>query len=117
MPWRESICHVSYHASVYIERGLFRQPQVKEESLTDWFLDWTALHCREFHYTLFNRHEEGKITGADWEWWILGESNALKMRVQAKRLKDNDDNYPDLARSNAHGLQIEKLIADAGRVN
>lgn len=107
------LCPILQLASVYVRNWMERQPEVKEESVTDWFLDWTQFHCPQLAYASFTRHEEGRVTGADWEWWIVARGTALKIRVQAKRLKEAEDNYPGITHSNAHGMQIDKLIDDA----
>jgi hypothetical protein len=115
--WTGELCPVLSLASCYVRNWIKRQPAVKEESITDWLLDWTQFHCPQLHYTPFTRHEEAKGTGADWEWWILAGSTALKLRIQAKRFKETGDNHPGIAHSNADGMQIDKLISDAQQVN
>jgi len=110
---RDALCRSVIEASIYVAGWIDRQPQVKEESITDWALDWLAQKTNRFAYKLFTRHEEARVTGADFEWWILGDNRAFKARVQAKRLKADVDNYPGLAHTNEHGLQIVKLIENA----
>jgi hypothetical protein len=90
-----------------------RQPEVKEESITDWSLDWLSQQTKRLAYRLFTRHEEARTTGADWEWWIIGRKRSFKARMQAKKLKPNADNHSSLAKTNVHGLQILKLIQGA----
>jgi len=107
-----ALCRCVRFTSAYVAGWIGRQPEVKEESITDWSLDRLTRGTGVFAYRQFSRHEEGKVTGADWEWWIVGRSRAFKARVQAKRL-NLEDNHPGLAYGNKHSLQIVKLIADA----
>ena len=93
------------------------QPEVKEESLTDWLLFDVSQKIPRITYKSFSRHKEARQTGVDWEWWFLFPSFALKMRVQAKKLSSTRDNYPCIAHTNMHGLQIEKLLHDADQNN
>lgn len=115
---KDIICRSIIQASIYVAEWIGRQPEVKEESITDWSLDWLA-HRTNYRlaYRLFTRHQEARTTGADFEWWIVGNQRALKARVQAKRLKSNADNYPGLAHANDYGLQIVKLIENAHAVD
>src|ERR1700686_4783075 len=113
----DTICRSIIQASIYVAEWIHRQPEVKEESITDWSLDWLAYRTNSrLAYKLFTRHEEARITGADFEWWIVGNQRAFKARVQAKRLKPNADNYPGLAHTNDYGLQIVRLIENAHAV-
>ena len=104
-------------SSAFVKRWLARQPAVKEESLTDWLLFDISERLPCVTYRAFTRHEEGKHTGADWEWWILFPNFSLRMRVQAKKLTPERDHYPELARTNRHGLQIERFLADCKTAN
>src|SRR4051794_15384852 len=111
---RDRICRSIIQASTYVADWIGRQPEVKEESITDWSLDWLAYQTNyRLAYRLFTRHEEARTTGADFEWWILGNERAFKARVQAKRLRADTDNYPGLAHANDYGLQIVRLIENA----
>ena len=85
--------------------------------MTDWLLYSVSKKIPEITYTAFSRHEEARRTGADWEWWILLPTMAIKMRIQAKKLVPNGDNYPLIAHTNRYGLQIEKLLSDAQQAN
>lgn len=110
-------CNVIRKSSSYIRRWLTRQPGVREESLTDWLL-YNVSKCLPFvQYVAFSHHQEARETGADWEWWILFQDNYFRLRVQAKKVSAANDNYPELARTNRYGLQIEKLLEDAGTAN
>lgn len=58
-----------------------------EETITETNL----LEIRRRHpYTVkvysFSKQQEGHVTGADWEWHIIGKVLTLKLRVQAKRV-------------------------------
>ena len=111
-----SECRVFISASLCLSEWITDQPFVKEESLTDWLLYRLSKNLPSLKYKEFNRHEEAR-TGADWEWWLIGNSKSLCLRIQAKKLKNGHDNYPSLAYSNNHGLQIKKLMEDSARAN
>jgi len=106
-----------YKSSQYVGNWIFRQPYVKEESLTDWLLFDMSENIEGVYYKSFPRHEEARRTGADWEWWLLFSDFCFAMRVQAKKLHSTYDNYPGIAYTNRYGLQIEKLLHDANRGN
>jgi len=95
---------------------LKKQPNVKEESLTDWILYTVSERSSQFYYKAFSRNEEA-YNGADWEWWILtgdySNYTAYRFLVQAKKLKKDQDNYPLISYSNRNGLQIDLLIDSA----
>jgi hypothetical protein len=108
-------CDVLTRAAQHVSYWCNKQPAVKEESLTDWLLFQISEELRNVTYRAFNRHEEARVTGADWEWWFVFRSGSYKFRVQAKKLKTTADNYPSVSYSNDHGMQIDKLIQDANR--
>jgi hypothetical protein len=110
-------CKELRESSSYVRRWLTRQPGVKEESLTDWLLYDVSDRLPFVHYVSFSRHQEARETGADWEWWILLRGNYFRIRVQAKKVSATKDNYPELARTNSYGLQIDKLLDDARIAN
>ncbi|MFA4987511.1 MAG: DUF6615 family protein [Candidatus Brocadiia bacterium] len=85
--------------------------------MTDWLLFDVSQKIPRITYKAFSRQEEARKTGADWEWWFLFASFGFRMRVQAKKLCPSVDHYPAIAHTNRHGLQIEKLLADARREN
>lgn len=99
---------------------LKKQPNVKEESLTDWMLYTISERTDRFYYKAFTRNEEA-TTGADWEWWVLVDDYrgfcAYRFLVQAKKLKKAQDNYPLIAYGNRNGLQIDLLIDSAKHRN
>lgn len=110
-------CKILKKASIYVRRWIEKQPNVKEESLTDWLLYSISNETDRIKYYSFTRNEEAKTTGADWEWWFLFPQFAHRFRVQAKKLSVNGDNYPSICYANKHGLQIEKLIEDSDKQN
>jgi len=111
------ICSDFRASAAYIHKWVTSQPEVKEESLTDWLLYDVDIRRPDVIYKAFSRHEEARETGADWEWWFVFIEGAVRLRVQAKKLHSTKDNYPGLAHTNKYGLQIDKLIADATIVN
>jgi len=88
-----------------------------EESITDYLLlDLVREHHSEVRIHKFTRREEGKKTGADWEWWFGSEGAWFGMRVQAKRLKhQGNPGYPSLLQKagKTSKLQVDLLIEDA----
>lgn len=110
-------CEELRASSDYVRRWMDRQPGVKEESLTDWLLYDISQRLPYVHYLAFSRHQEARETGADWEWWIIYPKRSIRLRVQAKKVFANKDNYPELARTNRYGLQIDKLLSDAASAN
>ena len=100
-----------------VREWLKKQPSVKEESITDWLLFEISNNIPRFYYKSFTRNEEAKETGADWEWWIIFDDSIYRMRIQAKKIKSDIDNYHLLAYTNKYGLQIEKLIEKSQQDN
>ena len=110
------ICRETQNISGYIKNWILKQPEVKEESLTDWLLFQMSEKVANVVSITFTRKQEGMLTGADWEWWFLYPNNNYKIRVQAKKM-NNNDNYPQITYSNKYGLQIKKLLQDAIETN
>ena len=106
-------CEKLKDSSVYVKEWIDLQSAVKEESLTDWLLYDISKKIDGITYKAFSRHEEARTTGADWEWWFLFHTFSAKMRVQAKKLITDKDNYPSIAHTNKYGLQIENLLKDS----
>lgn len=106
-------CKIVRGLAAELARWLQHQPAVGEESLTDWLLFQFDTKVPDTAYRKFNRWEEGVLTGADWEWWLLTRSVAWGLRVQAKKLSQSSDNYPSIAYSNRRGLQIDLLRSNA----
>lgn len=106
-------CPVASQLCAELAEWLRDQPSVGEESLTDWLLfQLRKRSSRRVLYHKCTRYEESRVTGADWEWWFVGNSKNFAIRVQAKKLS-HDDFYPQLAYSNRRGLQIEMLLDSA----
>lgn len=113
-----NICKVFNECSNDILNWLTKQPEVKEESMTDRFLFEISEKLPIVKYKQFSRMEEGRKTGADWEWWFLfPDDNCFGARVQAKKLKNSKDNYAGIAYTTNGMLQIEKLIDDSDKEN
>lgn len=112
-----NICKELRKSSSYVRQWLTNQPVVKEESLTDWLLYDVSKNVPSVLYHAFTRHQEARETGADWEWWILFKKHFVRLRVQAKKVSTSKDNYPELARTNRHGLQIDMLLDGAQKAN
>ena len=103
-------CNELRNCCLYVRKWIVQQPSVKEESITDWLLFNISDKISRITYKAFTRNEEASDTGADWEWWFIFNKFSYKMRVQAKKIKINDDNYSLIAYTNKYGMQIEKLI-------
>lgn len=112
-----STCKSISRISAEAHKWITMQPNVGEESLTDWVLYEVSKRIKKTGYIKFNRHQEARETGADWEWWFIGNTKSLRLRVQAKKIEGVKDAYPALAYTNQYGLQIEKLIKDATTEN
>jgi hypothetical protein len=106
----EKYCNAIKALSAQVHHWMTRQPAVGEESLTDWLLFEVSERLPQVRYHKFNRFEEARASGADWDWWFVGNRVSMGWRVQAKKLKKDSDNYADIARANRFGLQIEKLL-------
>jgi len=107
-----------YKSSQYIGHWIYRQPYVKEESLTDWLLFDMSENIHGAYYQAFPGDEETCRIGADWEWWFLFSDFCFTMRVQTKKLHPVDNSYPGSALNNSKDvLQIEKLLNDTVRSN
>ena len=68
-----------------------------EETITEYnLLEIVRRNPRNVYLKTFTKHAEAK-NGADWEWHIIGRKLTLKMRVQAKRVRqDNSLRDPPL---------------------
>jgi len=87
-----------------------------EESITDYLiLDLKRWHPDQVTIFRFNRYQEGKTTGADWEWWFTGKGKWFGMRVQAKKLDSRTLTYKSLPHrlKNSQRKQVNLLINDA----
>lgn len=108
-----NLCEILKELSAEIFAWISAQPEVKEESITDWLLYELSIRSSQVAYKTFTRHQEAKTTGADWDWVFLFRDGTVRLRVQAKKLSDKNDNYPGLAYSNRYGQQISTLITSA----
>jgi len=111
-----NLCDILKDLNTKIYAWMSAQPAVKEESITDWLLYELSKRSGQVAYKAFNRHEEAKYTGADWDWVFVFDDGTVWLRVQAKKLFVGEDNYPSLARSNRYGQQISTLITSAAKV-
>lgn len=109
-----SICQAFEDCSSDIQQWITKQPEVKEESITDRLLYELSEKIPTLKYKQFTRTEEGRKTGADWEWWfIFSNKESFGARIQAKKLKDKVDNYAGIAYVSNDRLQIERLLEDS----
>ncbi|MCK0133071.1 DUF6615 family protein [Arenibacter sp. S6351L] len=107
-------CEVFSECTAYVKNWISKQPEVGEESITDWFLFNISEKLPHIKYRQFTRYVEGRVTGADWEWWfVFSNSQSFATRVQAKKIRLNKDNYSGLAHTTQGTLQVDKLIKNA----
>src|SRR5208337_3889117 len=114
---KTTLGQVATQANDYVAGWLHRQPAIKEESITDWLLDYFHQNSSDVRYYEFDRHEEARFSGADWDWWFLLRTGCFKVRVQAKKLRRGKDHYSKLARSNQTGYQIDLLLDSSATHN
>lgn len=107
------ICKTIKECSKEVFNWISKQKEVNEESITDWTLYKANDLEPRIKYIEFDRFKEARLTGADFEMWIIDNSYNFKARIQAKRLRIGKDHYPSIAYANKYGLQIEKLIDNA----
>jgi len=112
-----NICKVARDVNDYAFGWLTRQPAVKEESITDWLLDYFFQKSNEVRYYQFNRLEEAHFSGADWDWWLLLRKGCHKLRVQAKKVRKGHDHHRQLSHSNVQGYQIDLLLETSAKFN
>lgn len=108
-----AICQTFTACSKEVLKWQSKQEAVNEESISDWFLYKLNDLNENIKSLQFNRIEEGRITGADFELWVVGHTITHRFRIQAKRLRRGKDHYYGIAYTNEHGRQIEKLLHDA----
>lgn len=106
-------CEQVRYCSLYVRQWIEKQPEVKEESLTDWLLFELSRRIPRIRYKSFSRHEESHVTGADWHWWFVFDTFSFQVRVQAKRLKASGNCRPAILYPRRSCGQITKLIDDA----
>lgn len=86
-----------------------------EETITETnLLEIRRRHPQQVKIQTFSKFKESSLTGADWEWHIIGKRYTLKMRVQAKRILSNGAIHGLSRRTKrAPASQIDLLINDA----
>ena len=112
---KSAICTEFVRVSEYVHDWCQKQSSVGEESITDWILFELSKSVPQIKYMKFTKSQEARKSGADWEWWFVDNRHFIRLRIQAKRIKNSsEDLYPKLLYSSRkHGLQIDKLINDA----
>lgn len=86
-----------------------------EETITEMnLLEIRRRHPDQVYIRTFTKAVEGSVTGADWEWHVVGRRYTLKMRVQAKRVTKHGS-IRDINKKTASIPQIDLLIKDAAR--
>ena len=108
-------CQAFQDEGRYIAAWMAAQSEVKEESITDSYLYRLSRATTTIRYRSFSRWEEARRTGADWEWWFLLQHGALRLRVQAKKLRGGRNMRAEITRHNRHGGQMAMLMAAAHR--
>lgn len=84
-----------------------------EETITETnLLELRRRHPGVITLRTFGKKAESK-NGADWEWHIIGRARRFGMRVQAKRLQQNNVLKIPHAVKSSKAEQIDLLIADA----
>jgi hypothetical protein len=118
---REILCSYFAHQATrtwdLLSEGSFYKLIPGEETLTDLNLLELKRQLPFLIYTeKFTRYREGKVTAADWEWWIASQDNWLGLRIQAKRLDPVTQRY-ELFRSDPSKAvaQADMLIEAAAR--
>lgn len=86
--------------------------QPDERALMDRHLIELARRHSNVHLTKFDQVEETE-TGADFEWWLDDGSQALGMRVQAKKLDLSRGAYRQLRHGGSASAQVDQLIEAA----
>lgn len=85
-----------------------------EETITDLvLLEIQRRHPAEIRTAKFSKYVEGRRSGADWEWWLGAPGKWLGLRIQAKKLNSHTGRFEELAYSNAHGRQVDLLLASS----
>lgn len=110
-------CSIVHDISTDVKTRIKKQNRIGEETITDNFLFALSEKIPKIRYQSFTRFEEGRKTGADWEWWILYSGFSLRMRVQAKKLFPDKKFDNALAYGKPYGKQINMLMKDAERTN
>jgi hypothetical protein len=86
--------------------------RIGEESITDrLLLDIARSMPLPSVVTKWNRFEEARLTGADFDWWFLEPDSGIgvALRIQAKRIDYFNQEFPGLKAGNRLGPQREML--------
>ena len=98
-----------------IARRIRLKPNVMEETLTEVLLTDVSEKISSIRYHDFTRYQESRETGADWDWWFLFSGAAVRLRIQAKKLKDPAKNYSGI--NYKDGDQLSKLKSSSKKEN
>ncbi len=105
----KTICQRTYGL---LQRSHRLRHAIREETLTDInLLDIEWKHGGELHAKIYNRHDEGRMSGADWLWIVNGHHGEppMAMLIQAKLISKNGKCYTIAKRSASGKEQIEQL--------
>lgn len=109
----KKICDEFRNASDYVFKWFESKQNVKEESFTDWLLYYLSNNLTNFNYREYSRHQENKISGADFDFWIVGVTQHLKFRIQAKKLKKTGNHYDAITYPDQTKHQINLLLSSS----
>ncbi|MFZ1256572.1 MAG: DUF6615 family protein [Saprospiraceae bacterium] len=107
------LCTEFRNNSDYIYNWFESKRNVKEESFTDWMLYNLSQKLANFNYREYTRHEENAISGADFDFWLIENSNYLVFRIQAKKLKRTGNHFNAITYPNQTSDQIDLLISSS----
>src|SRR5690554_5240427 len=108
-----SNCREFRNNSDYIYKWFESKRNVKEESFTDWMLFNLSQNLPNFNYREYSRHEENATSGADFDFWLVENSNYLVFRIQAKKLKRTGNHYNPITYPDQTSNQINLLISSS----
>jgi hypothetical protein len=95
-----------------IEAGERIGVRVGEESITDLLLlDLATRFPYPTKVVKWNRHQEARRTGADWDWWFVDSKlrTGVGLRIQAKRIDYFNQRFSGFDAANPYGPQREML--------
>lgn len=108
-----SNCREFRNNSDYIYKWFQSKRNVKEETFTDWMLFNLSQNLSNFNYREYTRHEENATSGADFDFWLIENSNYLVFRIQAKKLMRSGNHYKTITYPNQTSNQINLLISSS----
>ncbi len=113
-----SLCRLFERCSIntwrLMESGHIHSMPPSETTITDInLLNLRSHGGHQISVVKFSAQQEGRTTGADWEWWFGSANSWIGLRVQAKRLDIRSQRYRGLGQRNSLGLQNDILINDA----